>query len=413
MTDFADGKIKAYLGPTELGAPDDLESVIIEFILGAKKSLDIAVQEIDNPRIAQAILDARWRGVDIDLFLEQDYLRSPLPGQPPKPPKPNSGETPEQALYRVQWLDDQTELAENRRILAALLRSDVQVRGDYNPKLFHQKFVLRDYRGGKATPTSALLSGSANFTDTDMHRNLNHVVVFDSAYVCRQYEVEVEQLRHGSFGRGVHGDVPKVYDLAGIPVKILFAPDHTPELEIIKQMLKGEKEIFFAIFTFAGSSGIDDAMLALARGGMQIKGVFDPGQAKQKWAAPAWLKHPNIELYVPNRQGVFGDLRKLHHKLMGHRRADRRRGQLQLHGPSQRVQRREHLRSRLSAQGGRRIHRRPEPLPPTCTAHEGGGRAHHRWKRTLQPGVASTSPLLPVRARPGNARSSSAMRACQ
>jgi len=39
----------------------------------------------------------------------------------------------------VQWLDDQTELAENRRILAALLRSDVQARGDYNPKLFHQK----------------------------------------------------------------------------------------------------------------------------------------------------------------------------------------------------------------------------------------------------------------------------------
>ncbi|MBA2768052.1 MAG: hypothetical protein H0U35_02760 [Sporichthyaceae bacterium] len=99
-------------------------------------------------------------------------------------------------------------------------------------------------------------------------------------------EVEVEQLRRGSFGRGIHGDVPKVYDLAGIPVKVLFAPDHTPELEIVKQMVKGEKVIFFAIFTFAGSSGIDDAMLALARGGMKIKGVFDPGQAKQNGPRP-------------------------------------------------------------------------------------------------------------------------------
>ena len=36
MTAFADGKIEAYLGPTELGAPDDLETVIIDFIGGSK-----------------------------------------------------------------------------------------------------------------------------------------------------------------------------------------------------------------------------------------------------------------------------------------------------------------------------------------------------------------------------------------
>jgi len=312
VTAFAAGKIEAYLGPTELGAPDDLEAVIIDFISGARKSLDIAVQELDNPRIAQAILDARWRGVKVDLFLEQDYLRSPLQGEPPKLPKPKGGETPEQALYRVQWLDDQSGLAENRRILAALLRSDVEVRGDYNPRIFHQKFVLRDYRDGKAQPSSALLTGSANFTVTDTHRNLNHVVVFKSAYVCRQYEAEVEQLRRGSFGRGLHGPVPSVYDLGGVPVKVLFAPDHTPELEFMKQMLKVRTNgtIWFAIFTFAGSSGIDDTMLALARGGVSIRGVLDPGQARQGWAAPQWLTHPNIELRVPKKEGVLATLRR-------------------------------------------------------------------------------------------------------
>jgi phosphatidylserine/phosphatidylglycerophosphate/cardiolipin synthase-like enzyme len=215
----------------------------------------------------------------------------------------------------VQWGEDETELAANRRILAALLRSDVQVRGDYNPKIFHQKFVLRDY-DGRAAPTSALLTGSANFTVTDCHRNLNHVFVFRNAFVCRQYATEVEQLRRGSFGRGLHGDVPRVYDLAGVPVKVLFAPDHTPELEIVKQMLKGTEEITFAIFTFAGSSGIDDAMLALARGGMKVRGVLDRTQAAHDWAAPPWLVHDNIELFVPRRSGPFGTLRKLHHKLM-------------------------------------------------------------------------------------------------
>lgn len=315
MAVFADGKIEAYVGPTELGAADDLESVITDFIAGARSTLSVAVQELDSPVIAQALLDASWRGVRVELFLEQDYLRSPLVGNPPKAPAPHPGETPAEALHRVQWLDDETELAENRRILAALLRSDVQVRGDYNPKIFHQKFVLRDY-DGRAAPTSALLSGSANFTLTDTHRNLNHVFVFRNAYVCRQYATEVQQLRAGSFGRQMHGDVPKTYDLAGVPVKVLFAPDHTPELEIVKQMLKGSREIVFAIFTFAGSSGIDDAMLALARGGMKVRGVLDRTQAAHDWAAPAWLVHDNIELFVPRRSGVFKDLRKLHHKVM-------------------------------------------------------------------------------------------------
>ena len=315
MAQFANGKIEAYVGPLELGAADDLETVIVDFVAGARSTLSIAVQELDNEAIAQAILDASWRGVRVELFLEQDYLRTPLQGSPPKPPAPKAGETPEQALRRVQWGEDDTELAANRRILAALLRSDVQVRGDYNPAIFHQKFVLRDY-DGKSMASSALLTGSANFTDTDTHKNLNHVFVLRSSYVCRQYLTEVEQLRRGSFGRGMHGEVPKTYDLGGVPVKVLFAPDHTPELEIMKQMLKGSREVYFAIFTFAGSSGIDDTMLALARGGMTIKGVLDPAQAKQKWAAPAWLKHPNIELYVPRKAGVFTNLRKLHHKLM-------------------------------------------------------------------------------------------------
>ena len=131
------------------------------------------------------------------------------------------------------------------------------MRGDFNPKIFHQKFILRDYYDGKATNPGnpALLSGSANFTVTDTHVNLNHVFVFHSAYVSRQYELEFLQLRHGMFGRGLHGDVPATYDLGGVPVKVLFAPDHTPELELMKQMLKGQTETLFAIFTFAGSSG--------------------------------------------------------------------------------------------------------------------------------------------------------------
>jgi hypothetical protein len=103
-----------------------------------------------------------------------------------------------------------------------------------------------------------LLSRSANFTFTDTHGNLSNIFVFHDADICRQYATEVEQLKQGQFGRSQHGDVPKTYDLGGVPVKVVFVPEHTPELEFMKQMLKVRRSgnISFAMFTFAGSSGM-------------------------------------------------------------------------------------------------------------------------------------------------------------
>lgn len=49
---FADGKIETYVGAGELGAADNLEAVPVEFLGGARRTLDIAVQEIDSRPIA-------------------------------------------------------------------------------------------------------------------------------------------------------------------------------------------------------------------------------------------------------------------------------------------------------------------------------------------------------------------------
>jgi phosphatidylserine/phosphatidylglycerophosphate/cardiolipin synthase-like enzyme len=309
---FAGGKIEVYVGPRELGAADDLEPVIVDFVAGAKRTLDIAVQELDSMPIARAIVEARWRGVDVRMFIEQEYVREKLKAIPPLKARP--GETPEQTRERLQWGPDEAKYAENRRILSSLLRSGIDVKGDYNPETFHQKFILRDYRG-KAVATSALLSGSANFTWTDTHANLNHLFIFRNPRVCAEYATEVDQLARGSFGRGMHGEVPQTLGVAGVPVKILFAPDHTPELEVMKQILRCERELRFAIFTFLGSSGIDDAILSVAKAGAKVVGVLDKGQARPGWI-PTWLQHPNVRMLVPTREGDFARIRKLHHKLL-------------------------------------------------------------------------------------------------
>lgn len=317
MTDFAGGKIQAFVGPQELGAADNLEAVIVDFIRGAKESLDIAVQELDSPAIAQAILDKSWEGVSVRLFLEQDYLFSPLP-----PKKERSTDLDIIRSLQQTGTSESKALNVNREILARLLQNGIDVKADYNPVIFHQKFIIRDFRtdGRRRKPgaTAAILTGSANFTETDTHRNLNNLIIFHNEEICAEYEVEFDDIRSGTFGEmnSRQRSKPRTVNINGVPVRILFAPDHAPELEIVKQMLKCEKRLDFAIFTFAGSSGIDDAMIMLREAKRDIRGAMDPAQGRQYWAATDWLHGKGIKVFFPAKKDVFKTFRKLHHKLM-------------------------------------------------------------------------------------------------
>ena len=81
-------------------------------------------------------------------------------------------------------------------------------------------------------------------------------------------------------------------------------------------MLKCPKggRIDFAMFTFMGSSAIDDAMIVLAGAERKIRGILDREQGASKYAATRWLQEAGIEVMLPLPQTESG-VRKLHHKL--------------------------------------------------------------------------------------------------
>ncbi len=289
-------KISAFCGPSQLGAPDDLLNVISTFINEAEDSLEIAVQEIDHPDIALVIIDAKRRGVKIRIVLEQSYM---LPSQNADPSsiditQPNPG--------------DSHEI--NRQLLSQMLRAGISLHVDFNEKIFHQKFIIRD--GNK------VLTGSTNFTITGVTKNFNHIIIINNHHIAKQYQAEFDEIMAGRFGKNSNYDFkePKIYDSGNVPVTVLFAPDHAPEMVIMKQMLKAKESIKFAIFTFSQSSGIDDTMKVLAKSGISIKGVMDRSQSNQSWAAKHNLTNiENIQLW---QAGRFNNptIGKLHHKLM-------------------------------------------------------------------------------------------------
>lgn len=282
------------MGPHTLHAPDNLEKAIIKFMSAARDTLDIAVQELESVPIAKAIVAARQRGVTVRIVLEGDYLVAPKP----------SG-TPFIASGKHE---------PNRELFNALLRAGVNARVDYNPNIFHQKFIVRD-RKLRGAGRRSILTGSTNFTPTGTHKNLNHLVIVSNGHVVREYSNEFEEIWNGTFGakRLRHDPRPRRSRVSGVRVKVLFAPDHSPEMEIMKQMMKARKSIEFAIFTFAQSSGIDDAMIAMQRSGITVRGTLDYGQGNRGWAATRPLADAGAKLFLSKRGTALG---KLHHKLM-------------------------------------------------------------------------------------------------
>ncbi len=281
------GNVEFYCGPESIGAPDNLEDTIINFINGANKRLEIAVQELENIKIAEAIIDARKRKVLVKIVLEQDYLKSSTAKKNP-------------------WMSGGSN-EENRMIQNALFRAKIDLKLDYNTGIFHQKFIVRD--------RASVLTGSTNFTPTGTYNNLNHVVIIHDTKIAKIYAKEFKEIQRGHFGKfnASHDSRPLDTVVSNIPIKVLFAPDHNPEMEIMKQMLKAKSRIDFAIFTFSKSSGIDDTMIKLLKFGTSITGAFDGQQGAQDWAAIPALKSNGAKL---SSIGKKGDLGKLHHKLM-------------------------------------------------------------------------------------------------
>jgi phosphatidylserine/phosphatidylglycerophosphate/cardiolipin synthase-like enzyme len=155
------GDLELYMGPQEVGGPDDLRTPIIDFIDGARKRLDIAVQELDSPDIADAIVRARERKVQVRLVVEGDYLRAGKVSENPWIPG---------GKYEI-----------NREIQNAILPTAINIRSDYNPSIFHDG--------------SALLTGSTNFTDSGTSTNLNHLVIVRDRKVANLYSREYRDRR--------------------------------------------------------------------------------------------------------------------------------------------------------------------------------------------------------------------------
>jgi competence ComEA-like helix-hairpin-helix protein len=166
---------ESYRQQTRLG--DDLEQQIIDTISEAKSTIDVAVQELRLPKVAQALADKYKAGVKVRLILENNYSRpwSSLTAQ-----EVDKLEKRERDRYNEfrQFADinkDNKLTPEeiNERDALVILHNvkipwiDDTADGSAGSSLMHNKFVIVDNR--------ILIVTSANFTLSDIHGDFTNL----------------------------------------------------------------------------------------------------------------------------------------------------------------------------------------------------------------------------------------------
>ena len=209
---------------------------LVGYIDNAERSIYLAVFETDLTPVAEALVRAHQRGVD------------------------------------VRWVTDDehgidADMEEGRGQFAMMEAAGIPIHDDLRSALMHNKFVIIDGH--------IVWTGSMNLTSRDIFRNNNNIVVVESPEVAAVYEVEFNEMWAGQFGpRSPSQPGQDVLDRNQRPFVIRFAPEDDPMTSLMQITSLAERSIRFMAFSFT-HDGLGGVMRERTAAGVDVRGVFE------------------------------------------------------------------------------------------------------------------------------------------
>src|SRR5215212_887554 len=214
-----------------------IEGRLIDKINAAQTSIHIASFEFDLTPIAEALIAAKQRGVD------------------------------------VRWVtDDESGLGADedpgRGQFAMLQKAGIEVRSDNRSALMHNKFWIFDDK--------ILWTGSTNITVSGVFKQNNNTIVVHSPELATMYEREFQEMWDGKFGPKSPSQLnDQTMVLNGSQIAVVFtSEDPALEQAIIPIVNSAKKSIRFLAFSFTDYP-LADAMSQRAKAGLDVAGVFE------------------------------------------------------------------------------------------------------------------------------------------
>lgn len=264
-----------FTDPEVLNNPNNIsgsiEERLLEMIYAAQESIHIAAFEFSLTRVAEALIAAKNRGVDVKWMTDDknglNYDNQPGRGQ-----------------------------------FSMLLEAGIEVKDDARTSLMHNKFLIFDRK--------TVWTGSTNITVNGIYRQNNNVLVIHSPEIAYIFEREFNEMWTGQFGPRAPSSVNTQWAIIdGSPIQVLFSPEDKVMRHIIGVVRDAKASVRFLAFSFTDSS-LSQAMIDRAKNGVDVRGVFETFGSNS----------PNSELRtlwcagLPVRQD--GSSAFLHHKVI-------------------------------------------------------------------------------------------------
>jgi phosphatidylserine/phosphatidylglycerophosphate/cardiolipin synthase-like enzyme len=213
------------------------EQALVADIDGAARSVDLATYEYNLTSVADALVRAKRRGVQVRLVLDRENLDDPAMAK--------WAGTVEDAKIPVSW--EETDA------------------------FMHSKFVIVDGQ--------VVWTGSWNVTTNDTYRNNNNLLRISSPALVANYQAEFAQMAAGTFGNNKAPQTPNPrLSIGGVPVENYFSPEDGVGKHVVEWINRATASVDFLAFSYT-SDDIGDAMIARQKAGVPVRGVFEKRNA--------------------------------------------------------------------------------------------------------------------------------------
>jgi phosphatidylserine/phosphatidylglycerophosphate/cardiolipin synthase-like enzyme len=263
-----------FTDPQNVNDPDNLAGSIpeklIDHINQAQDTIHIASFEFNLTPVADALIDAHKRGVE------------------------------------VKWVTDdehgiEADEEDGHGQFAMLEKAGIEVKDDERGALMHNKFWIFDKQ--------TVWTGSTNITANGNFRNNNNVLVIDSPEVAAIYEREFAEMWDGEFGPTSPSNVKdQRVVIDGTSVQVLFAAEDEVASRLIPLIKNAQNSIRFMAFSFT-HDGMGEAVLARTKAGVDVKGIFETRGSETEYSEMSALYCAKVPVRQDGNPGTF------HHKV--------------------------------------------------------------------------------------------------
>lgn len=251
----------------QVNAP--MENAMVDAINSATKTLDGALYEINLPRVVEALINAKNRGVQVRLVLDDEYA-----------------------------IEDEDSLAGD------LEAAGIPIVSDERSAFMHHKFLVID--------GLAVWMGSTNFTRNDVYNNNNNALFIRSTQLAQNYTAEFEEMFTDRVfnARDDSRDTPNpILTINGVRVENYFSPEdgNIIEQRLVDLVNSAKTSVRVMAFSFTIDE-LANAMISRRNAGVDVMALFEQRGSLQGAMRPLACAG------VPVKQD--GNPQTLHHKVI-------------------------------------------------------------------------------------------------